>query len=215
MDGGEALSSGRVAEALRQAILTGSLAPGSRIRQEEVAARFATSRIPVREALRQLESEGLVTLVPHSGAWVARLDRAECVEIYRIRERLEPMALGESVGALTPEDIAELSGLVVAIENAPDVDDFLRLDRDFHLRSYRRADMPRLMAMIERFWNTMQQYRRAYTVLIGTEGRWAVHHEHRLLMEAIQRRDRHGAEELLRLHIRRTRRELATRTDIF
>src|SRR5262245_15516806 len=93
---GEASASGfagqRVTNEIRTLILSGELAPGSRIRQEELAERFNTSRIPVREALRRLESEGLIILVPNSGGWVARLDLAECLETYMMRERLEPMA---------------------------------------------------------------------------------------------------------------------------
>ncbi len=87
------LASGRVIDTLREAILAGRLSPGSRVRQEELAEEFGISRIPVREALRRLEAEGLVVLVPNSGAWVAKLDRAECVEIYRIREQIEPLAI--------------------------------------------------------------------------------------------------------------------------
>jgi DNA-binding GntR family transcriptional regulator len=70
--------SGRVADALRDEILHGRMAPGARIRQEEIAARLGVSRVPVREALRILEADGLVTLVANTGAWVAHLSLAEC-----------------------------------------------------------------------------------------------------------------------------------------
>src|SRR5262245_26158964 len=83
------LAGQRVTDRIRDLILSGELAPGSRIRQEALAEKFGTSRIPVREALRRLESEGLVILVPNSSAWVAKLDLRECIEIYRIRERIE------------------------------------------------------------------------------------------------------------------------------
>ena len=84
------VASHRIAESLRTAILDGSYGPGERIRQEDVATRSGASRIPVREALRMLAAEGLVTLVANSGAWVTRLTMAECAELYLIRERLEP-----------------------------------------------------------------------------------------------------------------------------
>jgi DNA-binding GntR family transcriptional regulator len=215
MKAAESLMGGRVAGELRQAILSGALAPGSRIRQEDLALRFGSSRIPVREALRQLEAEGLVTLVANSGAWVAWLDRSECLEIYQIRERLEPLALGESLSGLTPSEVEELGRLAAAMEVAPDVDSFLQLDKTFHLLSYRHAGMPALLAMIERFWNTTQQYRRAYSMLIRGEGEWITHHEHRLLVEAIRRGDRVVAESLLQLHIRRTRQELGEHPELF
>src|SRR5262245_28348425 len=75
-----------VARSVREAILSGRLKPGARIRQEDLAQQHGTSRIPVREALRQLETDGLVTLVPHSGARVAVMDFAGFSELYRIRE---------------------------------------------------------------------------------------------------------------------------------
>ena len=77
----------RVTDMIRDLILSGELVPGSRISQESLAARFGTSRIPVRDALNRLESDGLVVLKPNSGAWVAKLDLNECIEIYKIRER--------------------------------------------------------------------------------------------------------------------------------
>lgn len=215
MTAADSLMGRRVAGELRQEILSGAMPPGSRIRQEDLASRFNSSRIPVREALRLLETEGLVTLVANSGAWVARLDQAELLEIYKIRERLEPLALGESLPHLLPEEIAELQRLAAAMEAAPDIDSFLRFDREFHLLSYSRAAMPSLLAMIERFWNTTQQYRRAYTTLLVSAGAWATHYEHRLLIEAIRRRDRPDAEALLQMHLRRTRQQLVHHPELF
>src|ERR1700684_622004 len=84
------VASHRIRGTLRTAILDGRYLPGERIRQEEVAARSGASRIPVREALRMLASDGLVTLVANTGAWVTKLSLDECVETYLIRERLPP-----------------------------------------------------------------------------------------------------------------------------
>ena len=204
-----------VAAAIRQEILDGKLKPGERIRQEELAARLSSSRIPVREALRQLESEGLVVLVPNSGAWIARLDLRECIEIYKIRERLEPLALGESVAGLTHTDLKELAALAEEIERDSTVDGFLALDRKFHLLSYGGAQLPMLQRMISQFWNTTQHYRRAYVTLIGGANRWIINAEHRLILEAIKRRDAEESEMLLRAHIRRTRQELERHQKIF
>lgn len=204
-----------VATAIRQEILDGRLKPGERIRQEDLAARLSSSRIPVREALRQLESEGLVVLVPNSGAWIARLDLTECIEIYKIRERLEPLALGESVARLTSADLKELAGLAAEIEQDSTVDGFLALDRKFHLLSYSNAKLPVLQRMITQFWNTTQHYRRAYVTLIGGANRWIINAEHRLILEAIRRGAADEAEVLLRAHIRRTRQELERHQTIF
>jgi DNA-binding GntR family transcriptional regulator len=208
------LMSQRVTEDIRSLILQGDLAPGSRIGQEQLAERFHTSRIPVREALRRLESDGLVILVPNSGAWVAKLDLSECLELYKIRERLEPLALSESVKNMSDEDLGYLDGLVTEMELGVTTDDFLRLDRQFHLASYRASGMLHLNAIIERYWNSTQHYRRAYTKLVGSDN-WIIHYEHRLMMAAMKRRDADEAGRLLYGHIRRTRLELDRHREIF
>jgi DNA-binding GntR family transcriptional regulator len=204
-----------VAEQIRARILSGEFAPGARIRQEELASQFGTSRIPVREALRHLESDGLVVIVPNSGVWIAKVDVEKCVEMWKIRERIEPLALAESIPYLTDEDIQGLEETSAAIENTQDVDVFLKLDRQLHLASYRTAAMPTLVPMIERIWNTTQHYRRAYTVLLGPERFWIIQCEHRLLVEAIKRRDAEEAERVLHGHIRRTRIELERNDSLF
>ncbi|QKC98347.1 GntR family transcriptional regulator [Mesorhizobium sp. NZP2298] len=201
----------RVATALRKSILGGQLAPGSRIRQEDLAQQFGVSRIPVREALRQLESDGLVVLRANSGAWVAKIDLPEFIEIYKIRERLEPLAIRESLRNLSDEQIRHLNELREQINHSQSVEEFLQLDREFHLLSYAGANMTTLREMIERFWNTTQHYRRAFTQGAGNEGTWIIHAEHRLLTEALKRRDEDEAERILLGHIRRTRLELTKR----
>lgn len=205
----------RVTEGIRALILAGELPPGSRIGQEELAARFAVSRIPVRGALSRLESDGLVVLKPSSGAWVARVDLAECLEIYMIRERLEPLALERSVPNMSEDRVDHLDRLVEDMAASPDTENFLKLDRMFHLASYQDAGMKQLLTMIERFWNTTQHYRRAFTALLGPERNWIIHAEHRLIVDAIRRRDAEGAGHLLMGHIRRTRCELAQHADLF
>lgn len=212
---GAALASGRVTDALREAILTGRLAPGSRVRQEELAEEFGISRIPVREALRRLESEGLVMLVPNSGAWVSKLDRAECIEIYKIRERVEPLALAESCPNLSEETLDRLEELSRQIERAADTDEFLQLDRQFHLLSYQGARMPHLQQMIYKFWNTTQQYRRAFTAKAESSSMQAVYYEHFLIVEALRRRDGEQAGRVLEGHIRRTRLKLQEHDEVF
>lgn len=209
------LVSQRVTEELRQLILSGAFKPGSRIGQEDLAERFGTSRIPVREALRRLESEGLVVLVPNSGAWIAKLDLNECVELYKMRERLEPLAIYESVARMTDDQIAEIEHLVWRVEQSKDAEEFLRRDREFHLACYQAANMPRLIAMTEKFWNTTQHYRRAFVGLFGPEGDSITQSEHLLLVAAVKRRDAREAERMLLGHIRRTRKELERHQEIF
>ncbi len=205
----------RVTESIRNLILSGALPPGSRIGQETLAARFGVSRIPVRDALSRLESDGLVILKPSSGAWVARLDLAECIEIYKIRERLEPLALSEAVRLISDEDINALAALAEAIAVADNDEEFLRLDREFHLACYRAAGMRQLQSMAERFWNTTQHYRRLFIQTVDRSNSWVIHAEHRLMIDAIRRRDAEGAGNILSEHIRRTRFELERHAEMF
>jgi DNA-binding GntR family transcriptional regulator len=205
-----------IARNVRDAILSGRLAPGTRVRQEALARRFGVSRIPVREALRQLESQGLVTLVPHSGARVARLDLAEHLELYRIREALEPVAIAASAPRLSDDQLVELHRLADEVSRATDDEPrWLELDRRFHLDSYAAAEMPRLLGMIEDLWNTTQHYRRAYRSMLSPADFDFVDLDHRFILEALDRRDPVDAEQRIRSHIRRTRVVLGEHEEIF
>jgi DNA-binding GntR family transcriptional regulator len=205
----------RIASELREAILSGQYVPGARIRQEDAADRHGASRLPVREALRMLEAEGLVTLVANTGAWVSRLGLEECQEMYQIRERIEPLLLRYSIPGLDEADVDHLARLADAMENSGDVEEFLRLDREFHLGSYAAAHTSVLGGMVEQLWNRTQHYRRAFTRVFRSEGDRSVHHDHHLLVHAIRRGDLEEAERVLHGHIRRTRLELARHPEVF
>lgn len=205
----------RIADALRRDILDGRLAPGTRIRQERLAEEYGASRVPVREAIRTLEGEGLVTVVANTGAWVSRLSLAECEELYRVRERIEPLLIRFSIPGLGPADVAELARLADAMESAADADEFVRLDREFHDLTYRGADTLMLGDTVERLWNRTQAYRRVYSRLFLRQAARAVHHEHHLLVHAIETGDADDAERVLHGHIRRTRLALARHPEVF
>ncbi|MFL6132909.1 MAG: GntR family transcriptional regulator, partial [Nocardioidaceae bacterium] len=129
-------ASSRVAHYLRHAILTGEIGPGEWIRQEEVAERLGSSRLPVREALRILEAEGLTEHERHRGARVPSLSMHEVDVIYKMREQLEQLAIAESIPHLTDAQIRHLEDVQERIEANDDVAAFLELDREFHLQSY-------------------------------------------------------------------------------
>jgi DNA-binding GntR family transcriptional regulator len=208
-------ASGRVAGFLRERILSGEYPPGQRLRQESVAEQINASRLPVREALRILESEGLVNNEPNKGARVASLEMHEFDALYRIRERLEPMALGESIPNLTRSDIVELDKIQSAIEAGPELGEFVTLDRELHLRTYSGCRIEQLNTMVGRLWNATQHYRRAFLGQLGPQRRWIVNVEHRLLLDAIERGDTAEAEMIIGMHIRRTRMELGRHPAIF
>jgi len=204
-----------IASALREAILHGHYQPGERIIQEQLSAKYGGSRIPVREALRTLEAEGLVRLVANTGAWVASLTSAECFEVYQTRERLEPLLLRQNAEALTQELVKNLDELAHRMETATEVEDFLELDRQFHLSMYQGVPTYVLGELVERLWNTTQPYRRAYTLLIGPDNRQIVHSEHHLMVTALRDGDLDLAEGVLAMHIRRTRLHLERHPEIF
>jgi DNA-binding GntR family transcriptional regulator len=202
-------ASQRVADYLRDAILGGQIGPGQRVRQEDIAERFGASRLPVREALRMLEAEGLIEHETNKGARVPRLDMHEVDVIYQMRERLEPLALSESIPHLDADDLLRLDEIQTQIETSSDVGRFLELDRELHLLSYAGCQIDQLTAMVTRLWNSTQHYRRAFVSSSGPGRMWVINAEHRLLLDAIERRDPTDAERHLSGHIRRTRVELA------
>lgn len=202
---GRPLSS-RIADEIRSAVLSGEMRPGMRIRQELLAAKYGASRIPVREALKQLENEGLVVLAPNRGAWIADVNSEESVEVYKIREVVEPLAIFESVPNLADADIAALDAMIDELERTTTLERYLQLDREFHLRTYSRARMPQLRAMVERFWNSTQHFRRQFVKeTFARNGLPFSDPQHLMLMDMIRLRDAEGARNMVHLHIRRTR----------
>jgi DNA-binding GntR family transcriptional regulator len=208
-------ASARVADHLRRAILSGEIAPGEWIRQEEVAERLGSSRLPVREALRILEAEGLTEHEPRRGARVPSLSMHEVDVIYRMREQLEQLAIGESIPHLTAADVRQLEEVQSRIEGNSDVATFLELDREFHLLSYTGCRIEQLTSSVVRLWNSTAHYRRTFVQLSGPGRQWVINAEHRLLLDAIARRDVTDAERFLSGHIRRTRIELGRHPEIF
>jgi len=139
-----------VLETLREAVLEGILMPGARLRQEDLAAVFETSRIPVREALRVLEYEGLAESEPHRGFTVTSLDADQIEEIYDLRIVLETHAVRLAIPLLTDHDLADLQALYDEMEAAEDSDTKLAKREQFYLRLYGVTARPRLVGLIAR-----------------------------------------------------------------
>lgn len=213
--GADPVASVRIAGALKEAILAGEIVPGQRLRQDDIAARFAASRLPVREALRMLHAEGLVELTPNRSARVPVLSLQDVNIHYQMRERLEPLTLVESMEHLTDEQLAQMTAIQDEIEHNADVSRFLVLDRDFHMSSYAACPSAELLTTTTRLWNATQHYRRAFMLLSGNDRAAVVNAEHRLLLDAVRRRDPVDAERFLAGHIRRTRVELSAHPGVF
>lgn len=204
-----AAASARIAAYLREAVLEGEFLPGDFIRQEDIARRLGASRLPVREALRILEAEGLTEHHANKGARVPLLSRHEVDVIYQLRERLEPLVLRESISGLTGDDLAEAHRILDRIEAGVEIADFMRLDRAFHFLTYRACAIEQLSNTVVRLWNTTQHHRRMFMQQSGSDRQWVVNSEHRLLLDALEDHDSYRAEQMLAAHIGRTRTALA------
>jgi DNA-binding GntR family transcriptional regulator len=211
----DAVSSQRVVTALREEILSGEIAPGTWLRQDDLATRLGTSRLPVREALRILESEGLAESLPNRGARVPALDLQEVNISYRMRERLEPLTLIESLCHISDAQVDRMERIQEEIEANTDTDRFLALDRRFHMASYDACRSEQLLSTTVRLWNSTQHYRRAFMLLADADRTKVVNAEHRLILDAVRRRDPEDAERFLVGHIRRTRVELTKHPELF
>ncbi len=215
-DGTYTPMSQQVADVIRKEIFSGKLKSGQPIRQEAFAERLGMSRIPVREALTLLESEGLVTIRPHSGARVAVTDYDECMEIYRIRERLEPLAFGESVLHVEDDSIEELAALEDTIESLThNHARWIEADREFHIACYQSSGLPRLLRAIQTYWNTTQQYRRIVLSTFSADDFVCYQGEHRLMIDAMRSRNVRAGEDVVRMHLERSRLRLAAHPELF
>lgn len=185
---------------LREAIIRGELRPGGRLLLEELSRRFHLSLTPIREALPLLEAEGLVIQSAHKGAIVAPMDRDEIREVYAIRGAIEGLATAEAVPQLTADDQAALAAQLDTLEAfRGDWEEFLNLDKEFHLILYRAAGNRRWLETIRTLWQRSARYMLASTALPGAVA--AIHADHRELLRACQQRDATSAAAVLRTHL--------------
>jgi len=138
-----------IEETLRNAILDGRLPCGTAMRQQELASLFGVSRMPVREALRQLEAQSLLHVVTHKGAVVAPLIEDNSAETYELRLLLESEALRLSIPLLTEADLADAENFICALEQEKDYTEIGRLNRLFHMTLYSKAPNQRLLKLVE------------------------------------------------------------------
>jgi DNA-binding GntR family transcriptional regulator len=158
-----------VVDGIRDMILSGELGPGDWLRQDDLAAEFGVSTMPVREALRQLQAEGLVTLHRRRGAAVSSLSVSEYEEIYYIREALEKLAIRWATENLERIPIERLESLLAEIESAEanqeDVDRRLRLVREFFFTIFEASQRGHLVRILSNLWDLSHQYRRYFSSL--------------------------------------------------
>ena len=188
-----------VYEALRKDIIEGRLQPGQKIIMSEVAKEFGLSDIPVREAIRRLESEGYVHFTPHVGAIVSELDGDKIIELYLIRTELESLATRLAVAHVTTRDIDFLikknHEMELAIQ-AEKLEKLGALNKDFHLRIYRAAPYPTLTQLIEDLWEKMERTQCVFSFV--PERAVESVEEHKKIIEALKSKDTKLAEKLVK-----------------
>src|SRR5690348_12414979 len=193
-----------VADKLREQIIRGELAEGALLRQDAIATQYRVSRIPVREALRQLDAEGLIAIVPNRGAVVPALSPDDVEELFLIRALLEPEVLKLSIPRLTEEDLSEAASIlrkyVSELRREDHLSSWGRLNWQFHSILYSRANQPRFLAIIRNVNNSGERYTRLQLYL--THGMKRANEEHHQILELCRQRNVVDACDLLREHIR-------------
>jgi len=183
---------------IRDSILSGELPPRSKIVISRVASQFGISNIPVREALKQLEAEGLVEIIPHTGAQVAAFDAKLLRELYPLRILLEGYAARLSAERSTPADIKRFRKHIKTIDKAiraGDLTNIGRLNHDFHMDVYRIGGNQRLIGYIEDLW---QKSAMAHIVFrIEPSRAKSSNKEHSVIIDAIEQGDGELAEKLV------------------
>lgn len=189
-------------EALRTHILRGHYPEGVALRQDALAKQLGVSRIPIREALRQLEAEGLVTFAPHRGAVVSGLSLEEIDEVFALRADVETTLLRRAIPHLREPDFERTDEILVRYERAlrhGDVAVWGELNWQFHSTLYVPAGRPVTLGLMERLHNHADRYVRVQLAVTHWQSRAS--QEHRAIAAAARRRDVRRACALLRQHI--------------
>jgi DNA-binding GntR family transcriptional regulator len=195
-------SSAQIASILRQAIISGELKPGTRLREAELSESLKISRSPIREAFRILEPEGLVQITPNRGAVVVQLNASDLKEIYELRMLLELHAVRIACNQMSQEDLDELKGLFQEMEKKLELKDYvgyLRISHDFHECYIKKCKNERLYNLFRILRNNIlgiQIFAYSYPnhSLDSLE-------EHKKILTALRRKDADKAEEYLRKHL--------------
>lgn len=188
-----------VAEALRSAIVRGMFKPGDKLDQGDLSQRLGVSRSPLREALRTLAAEELVTIVPHRGVVVTERTDAELQELLFIRTMLEGAAARRAAQGMTDEHLAEIEKVLVQGEESADMEEVLALNNQFHTLIYETVPQPILVSTIQQLRNKIAPYNRLYLDIDGRkDAAWA---DHRRIYEACRDRDADAAETETKVHL--------------
>ncbi len=189
----------KILENIRDAIISGSLKAGSRVSEPELAERYGISRTPIREALRQLESEGYLTVIPRRGAVVSEFSQKDVEDFYAIKSILEGYAARQACSRLTDRELDKLqtnNKRLHDLAEQNDIKTFFKVHNDFHEMFIKAADNERLRELIT---SVVTRFQRLRFMSLSLPGRMKISaQEHEKIIEAFRRRDAETAETLVR-----------------
>ncbi|MEQ8237103.1 MAG: GntR family transcriptional regulator [Syntrophomonadaceae bacterium] len=191
-----------VLDAIRSAIMNGTLQPRERLMEIQMAEELGVSRTPIREALRKLELEGFIVMVPRKGAYVADLSFKDIADVFEIRAALEGLAAGLAAERITEEELEAMERNLVEKQEAirnNDIDRLVQVDTNFHELLYQASRNQRLSTIISNLREQIQRFRLASLSYPGRNKESL--EEHKKLVEAIQARDSQLARQLATEHI--------------
>ncbi len=187
---------------LRDAILRGDLEPGERLMEIALANRLGVSRTPIREAIRKLELEGLVVMIPRRGAQVASITQKDLQDVLEVRTSLEELAVSLACERIQPQKIGQLEEALKNFEEAlagTDVTAIARADVDFHDVIFSSTGNARLVQILNNLREQMYRYRLEYLKDFSSHSRLL--QEHKELLRAICAHDKETASKIIRTHI--------------
>lgn len=187
---------------LRQAILRGELEPGERLMEIALANKLGVSRTPIREAIRKLELEGLVTMIPRKGAVVASISEKDMRDVLEVRVTLDELAVSLACKNFTDEAVKDLKAAQDRFENAIIAHDIMKIvdaDVAFHDVIYNYTNNARLIQMINNLRETMYRYRLEY--IKDARNHSILINEHNDIIDGLVRRDVEGVKKAIHIHI--------------
>lgn len=203
-DGAPPTRAGVVAEKLRRLIQSGEIAPGSRLRQNEVAERFGVSTTPVREAFAELARDGIVRQDAHRGATVVLPSLDEIIEIYKIRGVLEPMATELAAAHATEADIANLERILEEMKRTDDPSRYVELNHLFHATIYEMSGKPRLASIVAGLRKSSDNYISLTVPEPDQDYADQARAQHEEILEALRARQAERAARAVRAHLQST-----------
>jgi len=194
-----------VQDRIRDAILNGMLPAGSRLDQNQLASDLNVSLVPVREALKKLEGEGFIQIIPRRGAFVTESSLEDMEDLYFARSLLEGQAAYHAADRLTPKDLEKLDELIGEMDVALEKQDYTRFNQanhDFHFIIYRAAGSKHLVNMINNLWDLAQRYRYRYVFL--KDQSQVIQAEHRAILDACHAHDAQALRKAIIIHMNQT-----------